>query len=295
MSKEIPLYQERIRKLREKIKQGKRSDEQAIKNEIRTLYIDIAGSMRELSTAQQALRDIAQEFKQHKSAKSDVGRFYSFVKSTTSAELDLATLIDRAWNCIVMEDYDEAKKTLKQILDIDPDNIKGLCYIGLVLVELQHYDEAMLYLQKVLVKDPGNPFALNNLGYICYKKGIWGEAIEHLAKAANQKKDRTAALYANYYLGLVYHERSMIPDAVKFFTRALEMGPNLQGAHYYLGLSEIKRYEFKQAVVHLKKAVSIDKESRYGRLAAEELHKIEPLAEPDKIIRTRDDTQGDDQ
>jgi len=295
MNKDFGQYQKRICKLRESIKRGQRGDEQMIKDEIRSLYIDMAGSMRELSKAQQTLREIAQEFKQKKTAQSDVGRFYSFVKSTTSAELDLATLIDRAWNCIVMEDFDEARKTLKKILEIDPDNIKGLCYIGLVLVELQHYDEAMLYLQKVLVKDPDNPFALNNLGYVCYKKGIWGEAIEHLVKAANQKKDRTAALYANYYLGLVYFERSMVPDAIKFFTRALEMGPNLQVAHYYLGLSEIKRFEFKDAVTHLKKAVAIDKGSRYGRLASEELHKIEPLAEPDKTIGIKPTDQSVDQ
>ena len=164
--------------------------------------------------------------------------------------------------------------------------------MGLVLVELQHYDEAMLYLQKVLVKDPGNPFALNNLGFICYKKGIWGEAIEHLVKSATQQKDRTAALYANYYLGLVYYERSMIPDAIKFFTRALEMGPNLQGAHYHLGLSEVKRYEFKRAVTHLKKAIAIDKDSRYGRLAGEELKKIEPLTEPKKTFQHDPDDKG---
>lgn len=287
MNMDIETYQERIRKLHTRIKEGKHRDEQGIRDEIRALYIDMAGSIRALSKAQETLREIAQEFKQRQTTPSDVGRFYSFVKSTTSAELDLATLIDRAWNCIVMEDFDEARKTLKHIFDIDPDNIKGLCYMGLVLVELERYDEAMLFLQKVLVKDPGNPFALNNLGYICYKKGIWGEAIEHLVKAANQNKDRTAALYANYYLGLVYFERSMIPDAIKFFTRALQMGPNLQVAYYYLGLSETKRYEFKDAVIYFRKAVTIDKDSRYGRLAAEELGKIEPLTDPDKTMNTR--------
>lgn len=294
MSKDIEAYQERLRKLRARVKEGKNSDEHGIRDEVRSLYIDIAGSIRALSKVQETLREIAQEFKQRRVSQSDVGRFYSFVKSTTSAELDLATLIDRAWNCIVMEDFDEARKTLKHILDIDPENIKGLCYMGLVLVEVERYDEAMMFLQRVLVKDPGNPFALNNLGFICYKKGIWGEAIEHLVKAANQSKDRTAALYANYYLGLVYYERSMIPDAIKFFTRALQMGPNLQVAYYYLGLSEVKRYEFKDAVNYFKKAVAIDKDSRYGRLAEEEIKKIKPIAEPDRTMGTRP-TDSDEQ
>ncbi|HEC79539.1 MAG TPA: tetratricopeptide repeat protein [candidate division WOR-3 bacterium] len=288
---EMEDLKNRLQALKKKVKEFTPDKEKEIKEEIKELYIDIAHSLKSLNDAQNELRAIAQDFKRSKSSKLEVSKFYSFVKSQTSAELDLATLIDRAWNLIVMEDYSEAVKVLRRVLDIDPQNIKGLGFMGLALMNKGLYDDAMLYLQQVLLTDPDNPFALNNIGYICYKKGIWGEAIEHLVKAAKQTKDRMAALYANYYLGLVYYERSMLADAVKFFEKALQLGPNLQEAYYYLGLSETKQYEFKKAVEYFEKCIKIDKDSKYGNLCAEELNKIKPLIEPDKIFKKEDSAE----
>jgi tetratricopeptide (TPR) repeat protein len=49
--------------------------------------------------------------------------------------------------------------------------------------------------------------------------------------------DRTATLYANLYLGVVYAERDMHRDAQSFFRKALELGPNLVEAYWELGRS----------------------------------------------------------
>jgi tetratricopeptide (TPR) repeat protein len=288
MKESLDKFKKRLKELKKKIKHFDPQDDKTIRDEIKNLYVDIANSLKVLTVAQEELRSIVQDFKKKKTSQTAVGKFYSFVKSQTSAELDLATLLDRAWNLIVMEDYNEAINVLKKVLDIDPKNIKGLGFMGLVLIDKRLYDDAMLYLQQVLLSDPDNPFALNNLGYICYKKGIWGEAIEHLGKAAKQTKDRMAALYANYYLGLVYYERSMVNDAVKFFHEALRLGPNLQEAYYYLGLSELKRYEFKKAVEYFDRCIKIDSNSKYGKLCKEEIQKIKPLTEPDKLFRKKD-------
>src|SRR4030042_2484470 len=200
--------------LKKKIKEFKPQDDKSISDEIREIYVEIANALRMYEQMQDELRNAAHDLKKRKSSQTDVGRFYSFVKSRTSAELDIATLLDRAWNLIVVEDYDAAVKVLKKSLDIDPKNVKALGLMGLAQMHKGNYDQAMLFFQQGLTADPNNFFALNNLGYICYKKGIWGESIEHLSKAAKQTKDRMAALYANYYLGLVYLERAMIPDAV---------------------------------------------------------------------------------
>lgn len=277
MKDHIKDLQKRLNTLKDKIDHFKPEDDRAIRDEIKKIYVSIANGLKALSKAQEDIRKIAQDFKRHKSISMGVGQFYSFVKSTTSAELDLATLLDRAWNHIVVEDFEEAIKVLKRVLDIEPTNTRGLGLMCLSLMNKEKYDEAMMYLQKVLVIDPENAFALNNLGYICYKKGIWGEAIEHLSKAARQTKDRMASLYANYYLGLVYHERLMLDDAEKFFEKALKLGPNLQEAYYYLGLTEIKRYEFEKAVGYFKKGIVIDSQSKYGILCKTEYDKIKPL------------------
>ncbi len=275
----------KLEELKNLIKEYTPDKEQMIKDMIKNVYIEIANNIKYLNQAQDELRQIAQNFRNRKTSKVDMDRFYSFIKARTSPELDLATLLDRAWNLIVMEDYDEAMGFLKKALEIDPKNTRALGLSGLVLMNKELYDEAMLYFQKVLLIEPGNPFALNNLGFICYKKGIWGEAIEHLSKVTKQTKDRMARLYANFYLGLVYYERGMVTDAVRFFEEALKLGPNLQEAYYYLGLAELKRYEFRKAVEDFEKCIKIDKDSKYGKLAFEEAEKIKPIIEPERILK----------
>jgi tetratricopeptide (TPR) repeat protein len=288
----IEDIKEKIVKLEKLVKTYSPENEKLIKELIRKLYIDIVNEMKYLNHAQEELHRIAQEFRNRKTSQVDMDRFYSFIKARTSPELDIATLLDRAWNLIVMEEYDEATSILKKVLDIEPKNLRGLGLIGLALMNKEMYDEAMLYFQKVLLVEPSNPFALNNLGFICYKKGIWGEAIEHLSKVAKQTKDKMAKLYANYYLGLVYYERGMIEDAIRFFSEALKLGPNLQEAYYYLGLAELKRYEFHQAVEYFEKCISIDRESKYGKMGLEEVEKIKPILEPGKILKNRKNNQS---
>jgi tetratricopeptide (TPR) repeat protein len=285
MKEEIKDLQKQLNALEYRVNHFKPEDDKPIRDEIRKIYVDIANGLKVLTQAQEKLRAVVHEFKKSKTSRTEVGKFYSFVKSQTSAELDLATLLDRAWNLIVMEDFDEAIKTLKRVLDIDPKNIRGLGLMCLALMDKNQYDNAMMHLQKVLIIEPDNPFALNNLGYICYKKGIWGEAIEHLVKAAKQRKDRMASLYANYYLGLVYYERSMLNDAVRFFEKALKLGPNLQEAYYYLGLTEIKRYEFKKAIGYFERCIVIDSNSKYGKLSKTERDKMKPLVDKNKNLK----------
>uniref|UniRef100_A0A7C4TCR8 Tetratricopeptide repeat protein n=1 Tax=candidate division WOR-3 bacterium TaxID=2052148 RepID=A0A7C4TCR8_UNCW3 len=284
MTEEIKKSLDELKRI---VKEYTPEKEEKIKEMVKEIYIEIANAAKALSQAQDELRKIVFELKIKKTSKEDAGRFYAFLKAKTSAELDIATLLDRAWNLIVVEENDEAIKVLKEVLEIEPKNVRGLGLLGLALMNKELYDEAMLYFQKVLTIEPNNPFALNNLGFICYKKGIWGEAIEHLTKVLKQQKDRTACLYANYYLGLVYLERGMLSDAVRFFEEALKIGPNLQEAYYYLGMAELKRYEFKKAVEYFDKCIKIDKSSKYAQLAEEESAKIKPIIEPEKIMRKK--------
>lgn len=282
----IEEIKHQIAELAKLIREYTPAQDKTIKELIKKLYIDIVNGTKYLHQAQNELHRLVQDFRNRKTSQGDMNRFYSFIKAKSSPELDIATYLDRAWNLIVMEEYDEATNNLKKVLEIDPKNLRGLGLMGLSLMHKEMYDEAMLYFQKVILIEPDNPFALNNLGFICYKKGIWGEAIEHLSKVARQTKDKMARIYANYYLGLVYYEREMITDAVKFFEEALKLGPNLQEISYYLGTAELKRYEFRKAVEYFEKCMNIDKESKYGKLAQKEAEKIKPIIEP-MIIKNR--------
>ncbi len=274
----------RIDALHKRLKKFSSQDEDDIRKEIKGIYMEIVNAQKALTKAQEELKVITQEFRQRRSAYDELSRFYSFVRSRTSAELDIATLLDKAWNLICVDEFKEALKVLKKALFIDPENIRALGFTALCLMNIGFYDEAMLYLQKVLVIEPENAFALNILGYICYKKGIWGEAIEHLTKARKQVRDRTASMYANYYLGLIYLERSMFNDAIKFFKAALEIGSNFQDAYYYLGVANTKKYEFKKAIEYFNKCSEIDNKTEIGRRAEEEAEKLRLLLEPKRLL-----------
>lgn len=276
----------RLENLKQMVKHSDSDLSGEIKSEIKNLYILFSNAQKSLSRFQEELRQIVQSAKKRRDSTAEVEKFYSFIKARSSAELDIATFLDRAWNLIAVEEYDEAIKVIQQALAIDEHNIRALGLMGLAMMHREKYDQAMMYLQQVIIEDPDNPFALNNLGYICYKKGIWGEAIEHLTRAAKQQKDRMASLYANYYLGLVYFERSMLNDAASFFTKALQLGPNLQEAYFYLGLTETKRYEFKKAITFFKQCLDLDPESKYGRMAEQEMNIVKLLVDPKQISQS---------
>ena len=157
-----------------------------------------------------------------------------------SADVDIQTLLDSAWNNIVNGNYKEAVKVLKKARALSPNNEKVHLYLGWAFTLLGKYNEAMAAYQNVLKKDPFNQLALTNIGFINYKLGIYGEAIERLSKIIKENKDRLAVLYANFYLGIIYYEREMYFDAIEFFNKAIKAGPNLFEAYYYLGKAYMK-------------------------------------------------------
>ncbi|HLV26978.1 MAG TPA: tetratricopeptide repeat protein [Gemmatimonadales bacterium] len=149
--------------------------------------------------------------------------------------LGASTFIERGWSQIAAGDPVAAEQSLRRALHLAPCEPSTEALLGWAMVAQEKYDDALLVFNQVLEKAPENALARVNVGYICLKKGIWGEAIEHLTRAIQLDNDRKATLYAHFYLGLVYLDRTMYEDAVAFFRKAVELGPNLVEAYYELG------------------------------------------------------------
>ncbi|RKZ23555.1 hypothetical protein DRQ20_01360 [bacterium] len=164
----------------------------------------------------------------------EVARFAHLMRSTP---VNILTLKDRGWNLIVNEEYEEAIKVLRKASKLAPQDVDILILLGWAYTNAKRYDEAMAVYQRILKMDPNNEMARVNLGYISYQLGIFGEAIERFSRIINTGKDKKAKLYACYYMGRVYLDREMYRDAVEFFERAIEMGPNLYEAYYFLGIA----------------------------------------------------------
>jgi tetratricopeptide (TPR) repeat protein len=195
-----------------------------------------------------------------------------FINKIQSSRVNITTLIDKGWNLIVSGKYKEAIKELNKAKKMDPKNIKVYNLLGWAYIHLKKYDKSSLVFQEVLNMDPKNEMAHANLGYINHKKGLYGEAIEKLSAIERNAKNKQAVLYALFYLGLVYYEREMYEDSVEFLNKAINVGPNLYEAYYYLG----KAYQ-KQGLKNLcsqiwEKLIKTNKYNIWAKKAKEELN-----------------------
>jgi tetratricopeptide (TPR) repeat protein len=152
-----------------------------------------------------------------------------------SARLNASTHIERGWNLISRGEHAQAEAELQKALRLVPDDTQATSLLGWAQMLQEKYDDALYHFHAVLQHEPEHAIARVNVGYICLKKGIYGEAIEHLTRASHESTDRKAALYAQFYLGLLYSSREMYTDAEAFLSRALAMAPNLIEAYFELG------------------------------------------------------------
>jgi arylsulfatase A-like enzyme/Flp pilus assembly protein TadD len=80
---------------------------------------------------------------------------------------------------------------------------------------------------------------------------------EKAAAALQPIVAKQAGLYlAEYGLGVANVQRQHFPQAVEHLHKAIELQPDSSWAHYYMGLSLLKTGDFKTAAVHLEIATS---------------------------------------
>ncbi|MEN3045635.1 MAG: tetratricopeptide repeat protein [Candidatus Hydrothermales bacterium] len=261
------LY-EKFENIKSKIKVGATFEE--VKEELKELYIEVKD---EIDSLIELLEEIKRETLKLK-RDTQVRDPLKFVQRLQITDVDVTTFIEKGWNEIAKGNYDEAIKILESVREKAPDNVKVLNLLGWAYVQSGRYDDAFPLYIKVLQIEPMNTMAMKDIGYICYKKGIYGEAIEHLVKVIRINNNPTATLYALYYLGLIYLDREMYDDAISFFQKALEKGPNLVEAIYHLGITYEKKKEYEKAKESYRKVIEIAPDSKWAQKAIERLENV---------------------
>ena len=225
----------------------KTSLENKTKNEdkLKTVLSTISKIEEEILGLEKRTKNLLKEIKEKQSIpkknndeslqKGETAKSSDFIKKIQSSRVNITTLIDKGWNLIVSGQYKKAIENLNKARKMDPKNVKVYNLLGWAYIHLEQYDKGALLFQEVLSMEPQNEMAHANLGYINHKKGLYGEAIEKLSSIENKAKNKQAVLYALFYLGLVYYEREMYEDSVEFLNKAINVGPNLYEAYYYLG------------------------------------------------------------
>ena len=194
--------------------------------------------------------------------------------------LGASTFIEKGWSKLSLGDAAGAEVALRRALEFAPNDNDAGCLLGWAQMHQQQYDAALVTFQTVLTRDPEHALARANVGFVCLRKGIYGEAIEHLSRAIRANTDRKATLYAHLYLGMVYREREMFDDAQLFFSRALELGPNLLEAWYETGRAFWFAGKLDEARAAWRQGADANKFNPWGKRCAEMLVHVDQGGAP---------------
>jgi tetratricopeptide (TPR) repeat protein len=129
-------------------------------------------------------------------------------------------------------DYKTANRYYKKVLELNPYNAEPFIKLGRNNFRLGHLKEAEFYLKKSIQLSPNNKTSL-------------------------------------HYLGILFVEKNLTPEAIKMFELSLAVDPNYKSAHlnFAILLGMLKQYQ--KATVHFKEAT---------RLGADKI-KIKALSE----------------
>jgi tetratricopeptide (TPR) repeat protein len=207
-----------------------RAEREALKPRIFACFKRVEATLEQLTRLKTDIRTLVDRFKQL-GASATPSRVHR-------DHLGASTFMEKGWSLISAGDPAGAITALNRALELAPGDPQALALLGWAEMQSGRLDEALATFSRVLVQEPSHALARVNLGYICLKKKVFGEAIEHLSRVIRQEADPKAALYAHYYLGLVYLERGMFIDAQAFLRKAIALGPNLVEAYHDLGRAE---------------------------------------------------------
>lgn len=115
--------------------------------------------------------------------------------------------------------------------------------------------EAENLYRQILEVVPDNPIILNLLGLIAQSKNLHQQAIEYFIRAIKQNQN-----VAEYFFNLAWSEErcGKYAEAIKDFSQALQMQPNIKEGHNALGNLYLKENNLEQAAAHFNQALLLD-------------------------------------
>lgn len=272
----VKQYQDQISEIKTRLNSPEFKDRAPLlEQEIRALYKDIAVAIKHMASLQDSIKGLISAYKSA-SLSEDQSKVMirSFVETMRTDSLGSSTYVAEGWNQICSGEFEKAIASLTNAVKLNPTDTKAMGLLGWAYSYQGSYDQALEICLKVLQMEPNNDAVRNNLGFVCLKKQIYGEAIEHFSRVLKSGKDRSAVLYAHYYMGLVYLERQMLDDAIFFFSKATVLGPNLIEAYYHLGQAYYLKKMPGAAIREWEKCVKLSPHNWWAKEAQEQIEMI---------------------
>lgn len=193
---------------------------------------------------------------------------------------------------ITESDSDKAEAAFRKALELEPNNVRAHCDLGLLLVNNKRFDEAIVQCVEALRLEPNNAEAHGNMGIALVSKRKFDEAFEHFNEAlrldpgraethvnlanalvmmgspdaaiqhlieALRLKPENADIHNN--MGRLLADRNKLDEAIKHYTEALRINPNYAEAHCNLGISLARKGSFAEATEHFMQSLRIKPDS----------------------------------
>ena len=145
--------------------------------------------------------------------------------------------------------FKAAEDLYNQILEIDPNHIKTIFFLGTLSVQTKNFDRAKQMLQKTIQAQPNNVDAYNNLGVVFKEFEEFQKAKDCFEKVIQIQPKHVDALNN---LGNVFKQLNEPQKAINYYQKAIEIEPSYINAHQNL----MDVCEKTNQITELKDAVS---------------------------------------
>lgn len=156
----------------------------------------------------------------------------------------------------------KAIQSLEKSVILDPQNVSGKVILGWTYHLAKQEQKASQVLLDVLQIEPNNILALNALGIVYLVDGNLEKAVETHTKAAQLKSDNEIA---HYNLSLAYHRLQEYKQAIVHAQKAVTLEPNNPHPWVALAMIDWSQNNRLEAQKTYNKAISLD--SRYREQA----------------------------
>jgi len=155
---------------------------------------------------------------------------------------------------------DEAEEFLMNAIELDPQDERIPRVKAAILIEKGDFDEALKELKMYILEHPDEPWDVwNDLGTIYYSFGQHKLAQDAFNEAVKSAESMGISIpFVHFNMGLCCNSRGNDDEAKGYFSKALELDPEIAPAWAALGLMIAKETDYCRAIDFISKAIDLE-------------------------------------
>jgi tetratricopeptide (TPR) repeat protein len=167
--------------------------------------------------------------------------------------------LSRAKELRLQDQFEEAERLIKEIIQDDPDIIDAYFTLGNLYFRERKFQEALDSIMQVLEKKPGDAFTAINIANCYMIMGEHDEAERFLLGIIDTIPPDSQI---NFLLGNIKNINKEFDEAIKYYNKCIELNPSSASAYCALGGIYIIQGEIEKAEENLKKALDFNPKLR---------------------------------